>query len=67
MLWGLGGKELSISEGNLVLLWDHPEGCHKIQDHFKDQAFVIVKWLHKPDAHHIKTVNGDGLEQIMNH
>ena len=31
------GKELSILEGNLVLLQDHPEGCNKIQDHFMDQ------------------------------
>ena len=46
-----GGKELSIWEGNLVLLWDHLEGCNKIQDHFKDHEFVVVKQLHKPNAH----------------
>ena len=32
-----GAKELFILEGNLVLLLDHPKGCNKIQDHFKDQ------------------------------
>ena len=42
-----GGKELSIRKGNLVLLQDHPKGCNKIQDHFKDQDFVVVKQLHK--------------------
>ena len=31
-----GGEELSIPEGNLVLLWDHSEGCNKIQDNFRD-------------------------------
>ena len=25
-----GGKELSIQEGNLVLLWDHPAACNEI-------------------------------------
>ena len=45
-----GGIELSIPEGNLVLLQDHPEGCNKIQDHFKDQEFVVVKQLHEPNV-----------------
>ena len=45
-----GGKELSIPEGNLVLLWDHPESCNKIQDHFNDQEFVVVKQLHEPNV-----------------
>ena len=30
-----GAKELSIPDGNLVLLWDHPKGHNKIQDCFK--------------------------------
>ena len=38
-----GGKELSIPKGNLVLLQDHSEGHNKIQDHFKDQEFVVMK------------------------
>ena len=45
------GKELSIPEGNLVLLCDHPEGHNKIQDHFKDQEFVVVKQLHEPNVY----------------
>ena len=40
-----GGKELSIPEGNLVLLQDHPDGHNKIQDYFKDHEFVVVKEL----------------------
>ena len=27
---------------NLILLWDHPEGCNKIQDNNKDQIYVII-------------------------
>ena len=53
-----GGKELSIPEGNLVLLQDHPEGHNKIQDHFKDQEFVVVKQLHEHNVYQIKPVNG---------
>ena len=44
------GKELSITKGNLVLLWDHPKGYNKIQDHFKDQEFVMVEQLCKPNV-----------------
>ena len=61
-----GGNELSIPEGNLVLLWDHPKGCNKIQDHFKDQEFVVVKQLCKPNVYQIKPVSGVCLEQIVN-
>ena len=32
----MGGKDLVIPVGNLVLLCDHPEGCNKIQDNNKD-------------------------------
>ena len=40
-----GGKELSILEGNLVLSQEHAEVHNKIQDHFKDQEFVMVEQL----------------------
>ena len=52
------GKELSILKGNLVLLWDHPEGHNKIQDHFKDQEFVIVDQLLQSNVYQIKPVSG---------
>ena len=61
-----GGKELSISEGNVVILWDHTKGHNKIQDHFKDQEFVVVEQLHEPDMYCIKPVNGVSLEKIVN-
>ena len=59
-----GGKELSIPEGNLVLLWDHPEGHNK--DCFKDQEFVVVKQLCEPNVYPIKPVNGVSPEQVVN-
>ena len=61
-----GGKELSIPEGNLVLLQDHPEGQNKIQECFKDQEFVVVKQLHEPNVYRIQPVNGVGPGQIVN-
>ena len=45
-----GGKELSIPEGNLVLLGDHPKGHNKIQDHFNDHQIVAMEQLHKPNV-----------------
>ena len=61
-----GGKELSILQGNLVLLWDHPEGHNKIQDHFKDQEVVVVEQLCEPNVYQIKPVNGIIPEQTVN-
>ena len=37
-----GGKDLLIPVGNLVLLRDHPEGRHKIQDVNKSTLFVVT-------------------------
>ena len=38
----VGGKDLLIPEGNVVLLKDHPEGRNKIQDVNKSTLFVIT-------------------------
>ena len=38
----VGGKDLVIPIGNLVLLRDHPEGCNKIQDNNKDQIYIVT-------------------------
>ena len=45
---------------------DHPEGHNKIQDHFKDREFVVVKQLHEPNVYRIKPVNGVGPERVVN-
>ena len=39
----VGGKDLVIPVGNLVLLCNHPEGCNKIQDNNKDQIYVVTR------------------------
>ena len=62
-----GGKELSIPEGNLVLVEDHSKGHNKIQDCFKDQEFVVVEQLLEPNVYQIKPVNGVSLEEIVNY
>ena len=38
----VGGKDLVIPVGNLVLLCDHPEGRNKIQDNNKDQIYIVT-------------------------
>ena len=57
---------MSFPEGNLVLFQDHPKGHNKIQYHFKDQEFVVVKQLHEPNVYQIKPVNCIGPEQVVN-
>ena len=50
----VGGKDLVIPVGNLVLLRDHPEGCNKIQDNNKDQIYVITGHHDHRNAYFIK-------------
>ena len=53
-------KSLDIPEGNLVLLWDHPERCNKIQDKYKESEFVIFHRHEEPNVYDIKPINGKG-------
>ena len=55
-----GGKALNIPIGNLVLLNDHPKGCKKIQDNYKNELFVIESKHHDPNVYIIKPLNGKG-------
>ena len=55
-----GGKELDIPKGILVLLWDHSKSGSKIQDHYKDQKFIMVDPHLDPNVYDIKPVNGKG-------
>ena len=50
----IGGKDLVIPIGNLVLLCDHPKGCNKIQDNNKDQIFVITRHHDHRNTYFIK-------------
>ena len=38
----VGGKDLTIPIGNLVLLCDHPKGRNKIQNNNKDQIYIVT-------------------------
>ena len=38
----VGGSPLNIPKDNSVLLRDHPEGRHKIQDNYKSELFMAV-------------------------
>ena len=55
-----GGKALNIPIGNLVLLHDHPEGCNKIQDNYKNELFVVESKHQDPNVYVIKPLNGKG-------
>ena len=50
----VGGKDLVIPVGNLVLLCDHPKGHNKIQDNNKDQIYVITGHHDHQNAYFIK-------------
>ena len=53
-----GGKALNILIGNLVLLHDHPKGCNKIQDNYKNELFVMELMHQDPNVYIIKPLNG---------
>ena len=61
-----GGKALDIPVGNLVLLCDHPEGCNKIQDNYKNELLVIESKYQDPNVYIIKPHNGKGPMHMVN-
>ena len=50
----VGGKDLIVPVGNLVLLRDHPEGHNKIQDNNKDQIYIVTCHHSHRNAYFIK-------------
>ena len=50
----VGGKDLVIPVGNLVLLCDHPEGCNKIQNNNKDQIYIVTSHHEHKNAYFVK-------------
>ena len=50
----VGGKDLVIPVGNLILLRDHPEGRNKIQDNNKDQICIITGHHNHQNAYFVK-------------
>ena len=50
----MGGKDLLIPIGKVVLIHDHPEGHNKIQDNNKDQIYVITEHHNHKNAYFVK-------------
>ena len=63
----MGGKDLLIPMGNLVLLGDHPEGHNKIQDNNKDQMYVITGHHDHRNAYFIKPLGSKYQPKQVNH
>ena len=59
-------KSLDIPQGNLVLLWDHLEGCNNIQDKYKESEFVMVHKHVVPNVYKLKPVDGKGQMWTVN-
>ena len=55
-----------IPIGNLVLLYDHPEGQNKIRDNYRSELFVIESKHGDPNVYNIKPLSGKGHMPMMN-
>ena len=60
-----GGSPINIPKDNLVLLRDHPEGRHKIQDNYKSELFMLVSKHKDPYVYIICPLCG-GLVHVVN-
>ena len=60
-----GGSPLDIPKDNLVLVRDHPEGRHKIQDNYKSELFVVVSKHRNPNVDIILPLCGVQYIQSM--
>ena len=64
MVLCVGGSTLDIPEDNLVLLRDHPEGRHKIQDNYKSELFIVVLKHKDPNVYTIHPVCEDLVHTV---
>ena len=64
-----GRKELLIPVGNHVLLLDHPEGRHKIQDRYKSDVYMVVGHHQEPNVYYIQLLSQDrkSKPKVVNH
>ena len=60
------GKDLDIPVGNLVLLQDHPEGHHKIQDRNKSELYIVVHKGEHPNNFWIKPLGSNVKPKEVN-
>ena len=60
----VGGSPLNILKDNLVLLRDHPEGRHKIQDNYKSELFVVVSKHKDPNVYIICPLCGGPVHMV---
>ena len=61
-----GGSDIDIPPGNLVLLWDHPEGRNKIQDHYKSDLFRVIRKGERLNNFWIKPIGSSGQPKEVN-
>ena len=57
---------MDVPVGNLVLLRDHPEGCHKIQDRNKSELYVVVRKGERPNNFWIKPLGSNVKPKEVN-
>ena len=62
----VGGSDIDIPPGNLVLFRDHPEGRNKIQDHYKPDLFQVIKKGDCPNNFWIKPLGSNGQPKEVN-
>ena len=62
----VGGKDLIILVGNLVLLRDHPEGCNKIQNNNKDQIYIVTGHHEYKNAYWVKPLGSKVQSKQVN-
>ena len=63
----VGGKDLLIPIGNLVLLCDYPEGRNKIQNNNKDQIYVVTSHHEHKNTYFIKPLGSKIQPKQVNH
>ena len=57
---------MDVPVGNLVLLWDHPEGRNKIQDRNKSELYVVVHKGECPNNFWIKPLGSNKNPKEVN-
>ena len=62
----VGGKDMLIPVGNLILLRDHPEGCNKIQDNNRGQIYVVTGHHDHKNAYFVKPLGSKTQSKQVN-